>query len=157
MAKHIHWFPLVSADRTRWPEAKEWFLVQWKQGMDFADISGSLMLANQSQSGLMSYYDALHTDLDCILKVFEQDMRIIKAMALRRMADNPPTKTKLNATELKSLIEAESEVVDAEMVVIDVRYVYNLMGSVLKGLDQRGYRLGDISKLRVAGMQEVEV
>lgn len=157
MAAMIRWYPILFRDRTRVKEALLWFLAEYEAGMQSVDISGSLMRANQSQSGLMSYYDSLHSELAAILELVDQDLRIVRAGVLRDFADNPPTKTKLNATDLKILIDAEPPVVAAGYVVEEVKMVYKMFGAVLKGLDQRGYRLGDISKLRVAGMQEVEV
>ena len=115
------------------------------------------MKANQNQPGFIAYYDAMHTDLDAILELIEQKHRIARAKAIKNIADNPPTNMKLSVADIKVLAESDQDVVVLEEIKNEVKYVYKQYGSLLKALEQRGYTLNNITKIRIAGMEEVIV
>jgi hypothetical protein len=151
------WFRIVSADTDKVIDALEWYMNELDEGHRATDITGNLMRANQNQSGFVAYYDSMHTDLDAILELFERLVRLKKGEVLRRFADNPPTNVKLGVTEIKVLADSDPEVAALEEITHEIRYVYKQYGSLLKALSARGYTLTNISKLRVAGLEEVQV
>jgi hypothetical protein len=132
-------------------------MLQLEEAHTTIDITGTLMKANQNQPGFIAYYDAMHTDLDAILELIEQKHRIARAKAIKNIADNPPTNMKLSVADIKVLAESDQDVVVLEEIKNEVKYVYKQYGSLLKALEQRGYTLNNITKIRIAGMEEVIV
>lgn len=151
------WFRAVQEDLGAVSDALEWYLAELERAHKSIDISGTLLRANQSQPGYVAYYDSMHTDLDAILEYIQQRHRIARATALRRLAENPPTDIKLSAADIKLLAETDPDVVLLDEIMSEVRYVYKQFSSLLKALDQRGYTLNNITKIRIAGMEEVVV
>jgi hypothetical protein len=151
------WFPIVKSDNLKLGDALDWYMTELDMSISDVDISGNLIGQNQEQPGLVSYYDGMHTDLEMILSYFERMLRISKAKKTREWGDSPPTNTKLAVNEQKLLLESEDDVIFFSEIVEEVSYVYKHYASLLKALEARGYSLNNISKLRVANMEEVEV
>lgn len=151
------WFRDVQANLDAIPEALDWYLAQLEPAHQEIDIAGTLMKANQNQPGLVAYYDAMHTDLDMILEFVERKHKIMRASKIRELADDPPTNTKLSAADVKLLAETDAEVVCLEQLAQEIRYVYKQFSSLMKALEQRGYTLNNITKIRIAGLEEAIV
>lgn len=151
------WFNIVAKDQAKVVDALEWYLNELEEGFRSTDIAGSLMRANQNQPGFVAYYDSMHTDLDAILAFFERLYRLEKGRIMKSFADNPPTNMKLLQADLKLIAEADPQVAYYEEIMHEVKYVYKQYGSLLKALESRGYSLANISKLRAAGLEEVNV
>ena len=151
------WYREVSRDINKLPDAIEWYEDQLEKAFEEVDISGNLMRANQDQAGFIAYYDAMHTDLDAILTLMERNWRQEKARITMEYADSPPTNVKLGASESKLVVEMHPDVILAHDAFMEVNYLYKQYSSLLKGFEQRGYTLNNITKLRTANMEEVEV
>lgn len=151
------WFKDIQRDLGTIPDALEWYFTKLAEGHNEVNISGTLIRVNQNQPGLVAYYDAMHTDLDMILEFIERKHRIAKAKKLRELADAPPTNSKLSATDLKLLAETDDDVMSLEQLAQEIRYVYKQFSSLMKAFEQRGYTLNNITKIRVAGLEEVNV
>ena len=151
------WYHIVSSDNAKVVDALKWYLSELDEGFNKTDISGSLMRANQTQPGFVAYYDSMHTDLDAILELFERLRRTRRGQVLKEFADNPPTNTKLTANDIKALADCDQTVEMYDQIILDVQYVYKQFGALLKSLEQRGYSLNSVTKLRVAGLEEVQV
>ena len=151
------WFRIIQNDLSSLPEALDWYLEELNGGQEAISINGNLMSQNQIHPGLIAYYDAMHTDLDMILELVERNYRITRGTILKQWAEDPPTSKKLSTTEQKEIVETEPDVMEAFELVQEVKYVYSHYSSLLKALEQRGYTLNNIVKLRLANMEEVEV
>lgn len=151
------WFRKVKSDLGNLPDALEWYEEELKEAFEHTGVSGSLFRANQEQPGLVAYYDAMQADLDLILDYCERQLRMKKGAKTKEWADNPPTNGKLTATDIKLLLEEDPEVAETAEIVEEVRYFYKQYSAVMKALEQRGYTLSSISKLRAAGIDEIDV
>jgi hypothetical protein len=151
------WFRIIKNDPDKISEAMDWYMEELERGEGEIAIGGNLLHCNQTHPGLIAYFDAMHTDLDMILELVERDYRLTKGRIMKQWANDPPTQRKLSTTEIKEVLETEDEVIEAYKFVEDVRYVYEQYSSLMKALEQRGYTLNNIVKLRIANMEEVEV
>lgn len=151
------WFHEVRADITVVVDALDWFSAELDAGFKDLEIMGNLEALNRHQPGLMAYYDAMHTDLEMIREYFERRLKKVRAVRLREWIDNPPTNAKLGSNDTKALLDADDEVSDAAELLEEVKFACKQLGSLMKSMDSRGYSLNNITKLRIAQMEEVEV
>ena len=157
MRRPKRWFPEVLKDIDKVADAIAWYEEELKTGFEEVDISGSLMGANQRQPGLIAYYDALQADLDALYALMERHHKTMKSLKLRELANAPPTNVRVTATDLKAMAETDPDVAGAEEIAAIVGDLYKQFSALMKALDQRGYALANITKIRIAGMEEVEV
>jgi hypothetical protein len=112
----------------------------------------TLQFCNQEQPSIFSYYDQLRVEIEILndyieIKVKETKMKVIRLILeksdktygermLERMADDHP-----------AFIEAQKK-------LLKVRELYMKAKSAVDSLQQRGYSLNNITKIRVAGIEE---
>jgi len=151
------WFGVIRENPERIIEACNWYRENLDQAFDDMAIEGNLQMANQLHPGLVAYYNAMHTDLDMIEEYCKQSVIATKARRLRQWIENPPFNTKVNETTMKSLLETDEEVIEANSILLEVQDVFKKYTGLMKVLNDRGYSLNNITKLRIANMEEVEI
>lgn len=63
----------------------------------------------------------------------------------------------LTSRDAEKYTDGESEVIDYETVINEVSLVRNKYLGIIKGLESKSYMLGHVTRLRVAGMEDVSV
>lgn len=144
-------------DQANVVDAIEWYMAELEPAWSEIAIDGTLVRANQTQPGLVAYYDSIHTDLDMVLELLQRKSKLIRATVAYELANNPPTNVKVSARDLANMVELDQRVQEIEFVVDTVKSIYGQYSTVLKALAQRGFSLTNIVKLRVAGMEEAPV
>ena len=61
----------------------------------------------------------------------------------------------LTSREAEKYVDGEDEVIDYETIINDVALIRNKWLGIMKGLESKNFQLGHITKLRVAGMEDV--
>ena len=63
----------------------------------------------------------------------------------------------LSSRDAEKYSEAEQDVIDAALLVNDVALLRNQYLGVIKGIEQKGWMIGHIIKLRVAGLDDAQL
>ena len=63
----------------------------------------------------------------------------------------------LSAREAEKYVDGEPEVVDFETIINDVALVRNKWLGIMKALESKNFQLGHITRLRVAGMEDISI
>lgn len=61
----------------------------------------------------------------------------------------------LSAREAEKYVDGEEEVVDFETIINEVALVRNKWLGIMKALESKNFQLGHITRLRVAGMEDI--
>ena len=61
----------------------------------------------------------------------------------------------LTSRDAEKYVDGEDEVIDYETIINDVALIRNKWLGIMKGLESKNFQLGHITKLRVAGMEDV--
>ena len=63
----------------------------------------------------------------------------------------------LSSREAEKYVDGEEEVVDFETIINDVALVRNKWLGIMKALESKNFQLGHITRLRVAGMEDISL
>lgn len=63
----------------------------------------------------------------------------------------------LSAREAEKYVDGEAEVVDFETIINEVALIRNKWLGIMKALESKNYQLGHITRLRVAGMEDISL
>jgi hypothetical protein len=63
----------------------------------------------------------------------------------------------LTSRDAEKYAEAEDEVIDMETIINEVSLLRNKWLGVMKGIEQKSFMIGHITRLRVAGMEDLVV
>ena len=61
----------------------------------------------------------------------------------------------LSAREAEKYVDGEEEVVDYETIINEVALIRNKWLGIMKALESKNFQLGHITRLRVAGMEDI--
>ena len=63
----------------------------------------------------------------------------------------------LSAREAEKYVDGEEEVVDYETIINEVALIRNKWLGIMKALESKNFQLGHITRLRVAGMEDITI
>jgi hypothetical protein len=63
----------------------------------------------------------------------------------------------LTSRDAEKYVDGEDEVVDYEVLINEVALLRNNFLGIMKGLEVKQWRIGDIVKLRTAGMEDITI
>ena len=63
----------------------------------------------------------------------------------------------LTSRDAEKYVDGEDEVVDYEVLINEVALLRNNYLGIMKGLEVKQWRIGDIVKLRTAGMEDITI
>ncbi|MAZ56796.1 hypothetical protein CL653_03320 [bacterium] len=151
------WFSIVASDNDKLGDALDYFEQQYLKGQELAQVEGNLMELIKFHAGYLSFYDQLHTQLECLRDLFASDLARIKSTVTREWLDNPPTNVAPNATQVKTLIEGDERVQDLTQALTLINYWYGSYNSLMKNFVQRGFSLSQLTEIRKHGLEEARV
>jgi len=63
----------------------------------------------------------------------------------------------LSSREIEKYVDGEDDVTEMDMVINEVALIRNKFLSIMKALESKNFMLGHITRLRSAGMEDVEI
>jgi hypothetical protein len=63
----------------------------------------------------------------------------------------------LTSRDAEKYVDGEQEVIDQETLINEVALLRNKYLGIMKGLDQKSFMLGHITRIRVAGMEDMSI
>lgn len=121
------WAHIVRRDPSRLEEAMGWYLSRHGEAVEDCFVTGPISREDQQVGGLISYYDAMHTDLDVMLYGLESGLKSLRSAGAWEAAE-----------QLEESVES-------------ARYVYKLYAGIKKCLEQKRFSLILLDSLNKSG------
>jgi len=119
-------------------------------------ISGKLLeVSNSENSALLHYYDQRKVELHTLVKFFKAEEDRVKGQLYKSYNENHSRA--LSQREIDRYIDNEEAYIYIHSLLIEVEERYELFQSVVASLTSRNYALSNITKLRVASLENVEI
>ena len=94
-------------------------------------------------------------EIEAILNHLNIQLRKIKSKHFKKYLEN--YQRALSSRDVEKYVDGEDEVVDYETLVNEVALMRNRWLGVIKALDQKQWQITNITKLRVAGMEDASL
>lgn len=94
-------------------------------------------------------------EIEAVLNYLHIQLRKLKRKYFKKYLEN--YNRQLAPRDAEKYAEGEDEVIDFEVLINEVSLLRNRYLGILKGIDAKQWRLGDIVKLRVAGLEDVMI
>lgn len=108
--------------------------------------------ANMENPTWQSYYDQKKIELGILNKYFEMEVARVRGKLFYRMKEN--NQVSLNEREINQYINNEEAYLDIYQISLEVREMYQKYTAVIEAFKTRGYALNNITKLRVASLED---
>lgn len=115
----------------------------------------TIQLCNQEQPSLYSYYDQLRVEIEILNDFLEIKVKEAKMKAIRTILDKSD-KT-YSVSMLERMADDHPAYMQTQRKALKTKELYMKARSAVASFEQRGYALNNITKIRVAAIQDTVI
>jgi len=149
------WYSRISKDISKIPDALQYYEDELVEAKKECRIYGNIEKAAASMPGLVEHRFNQLQELEAILEYLNIELRRLKSSFFKKYLEN--YQRALSSRDVEKYVEGEADVVDMEKIINEFALMRNKWLGITKGLDQKQWQLTNITKLRVAGMEDASI
>ncbi len=151
----MQWYNRCRDDMSLLPDMVEFFNKELADAQTETKIRGSLEKNSQDLPGIVSHRFNQLQEIESVLKFLNVKYDKMRSDHYRRYLER--YNRELSDRSIEKYIDGESDIVDMNNLINEVALVRNKYLGIMKGLDAKGFSLGNITRLRIAGMNDAEL
>lgn len=149
----MNWYTRITADLTQIPAFILFYENELEKARQDVRIYGKIEKNLSELPGITEYRFSQLQEIEAVLNFLNIQLNKIRRKHFQKYLEN--YNRSLSSREAEKYVDGEDEVIDYETIINDVALVRNKYLGILKGLESKNYQLGHITRLRVAGMEDV--
>tara|TARA_A100001035_G_C27649391_1_gene438454 strand:- start:180 stop:635 length:456 start_codon:yes stop_codon:yes gene_type:complete len=146
------WYSEVSRDVGKIPNAVAFFEAELEEARVECKLSGNLERASASMPGIVEHRFNQLQEIEAILNYLNIELRRLRSSYFKKYLEN--YQRALSSRDVDRYVDGEADIVDYEKIINEFALLRNKWLGVLKALDQKQWQITNITKLRVAGMED---
>lgn len=151
----INWYSRVSADISNVPDCIVWYEDQLENARIECGLKGNLEKNASALPGIVEKRFGQLQEIEAVLNHLNRELRRLRTKHYKIYLEN--YQRALSSRDVEKYVDGEDEVCDFEAIVNEWALLRNKWLGILKGLDQKQWQITNITKLRVAGMEDADV
>ena len=149
------WYSKISKDISKIPDALQYYEDELVEAKSECRIYGNIEKAAANMPGLVEHRFNQLQELEAILEYLNIELRRLRSSFFKKYLEN--YQRALSSRDVEKYVDGEADVVDMEKIINEFALMRNKWLGITKGLDQKQWQLTNITKLRVAGMEDASV
>jgi superfamily I DNA/RNA helicase len=149
------WYSKITNDLSNIPKFIEYFNNELTNAKKEVKINGNVEVNIKELPGITEHRFYQLQEIEAVLAYLDIQLRQIRRKYFKNYLES--YNRALSSRDAEKYVDGEDEVVTFEILMNDVALLRNRWLAILKGLDQKSFMLGHITKLRTAGMEDVTV
>jgi len=149
------WYSKITNDLSNIPKFIEYFNNELTNAKKEVKINGNVEVNIKELPGITEHRFYQLQEIEAVLAYLDIQLRQIRRKYFKKYLES--YNRALSSRDAEKYVDGEDEVVTFEILMNDVALLRNRWLAILKGLDQKSFMLGHITKLRTAGMEDVTV
>ena len=149
------WYSEVSRDVGKIPNAVAFFEAELEEARVECKLSGNLERASASMPGIVEHRFNQLQEIEAILNYLNIELRRLRSSYFKKYLEN--YQRALSSRDVDRYVDGVADVVDYEKIINEFALLRNKWLGVLKALDQKQWQITNITKLRVAGMEDASL
>ena len=149
------WYSKITNDLSNIPKFIEYFNNELTNAKKEVKINGNVEVNIKELPGITEHRFYQLQEIEAVLAYLDIQLRQIRRKYFKNYLEG--YNRALSSRDAEKYVDGEDEVVTFEILMNDVALLRNRWLAILKGLDQKSFMLGHITKLRTAGMEDVTV
>jgi hypothetical protein len=151
----MEWYSKVTQDLSVLPDFVDYCNSELSTAATEVKIKGIVEKNIAALPGIIEYrYNQLQM-VEAVLNYLNIETKKLKSKHFKRYLEN--YQRALTSRDVDRYVEGEPEVVNMELLQNEVALLRNKFLGIIKGLEVKQWQLGNIVKLRVAGMEDASV
>lgn len=151
----MNWYTKITSDLVQIPN----FILHYENELEKARadvrIYGRIEKNLAELPGITEYRFNQLQEIEAVLNYLNIQLNKIRRKHFQKYLES--YNRALSSREAEKYVDGEDEVIDYETIINDVALVRNKWLGVMKGLESKNFQLGHITKLRVAGMEDISI
>ena len=149
------WYSKVVQDLANLPDFISYYEKELIQAKSNCNITGMIEKNITALPGLTEKYFSQLQEIEAVLNYMNIQLRKIRRTYFQKYLES--YNRALTSRDAEKYVDGENEVIDYECLINEVALLRNRYLAVMKGLEAKSYSLGHVTRLRVAGMEDVTV
>ena len=146
------WYQKIAKDIGQIPNAVAYYETELDQAKYEVKIKGNLEKNSASMPGIVEQRFNQLQEIEAILQYLNIELRRLRSKHFKKYLEN--YQRALSSRDVEKYVDGEADVVDYEKIINEFALLRNKWLGVLKALDQKQWQITNITKLRVAGMED---
>ena len=149
------WYQKIARDIGQIPNAVAYYEQELDQAKYEVKIKGNLEKNSAAMPGIVEQRFNQLQEIEAVLNHLNRELRKLRTKHYKIYLEN--YQRALSSRDVEKYVDGEDEVCDFEAIVNEWALLRNKWLGILKGLDQKQWQITNITKLRVAGMEDADV
>lgn len=151
----MNWYTRVTANLGAIPDFIDHYERELESAKQDVRISGKIEKNLSSLPGITEHRFNQLQEMEAVLNYLNIQLSKIRRKHFQKYLEG--YNRVLTAREAEKYVDGEPEVVDFETIINDVALVRNKWLGIMKALESKNFQLGHITRLRVAGMEDISI
>lgn len=149
------WYSEISRDIGKIPDAVAYYEKELEEARLEVQLRGNIEKAAASMPGIVEHRFNQLQEIEAILEYLNIELRRLRSSLFRKYLEN--YQRALSSRDVEKYVDGETDVVDFEKVINEFALIRNKWLGILKAIDQKQWQITNITKLRVAGMEDASL
>ena len=149
------WYQKGARDIGQIPNAVAHYEQELDQARFECRIKGNLEKNSASMPGVVEQRFNQLQEIEAILQYLNIELRRLRSKHFKKYLEN--YQRALSSRDVEKYVDGESDVVDYEKIINEFALLRNKWLGITKALDQKQWQITNITKLRVAGMEDATI
>tara|TARA_A100001015_G_scaffold315215_1_gene426520 strand:+ start:667 stop:1137 length:471 start_codon:yes stop_codon:yes gene_type:complete len=150
-----NWFSDIVQSIANIPAAINHYETELESARREVALYGRLEKAASTLPGIVEQRFGQLQEIEAVLNHLNRELRKLRTKHYKIYLEN--YQRALSSRDVEKYVDGEDEVCDFEAIVNEWALLRNKWLGILKGLDQKQWQITNITKLRVAGMEDADV
>lgn len=150
-----NWFSDIVKSIANIPAAINHYETELESARREVALYGRLEKAASTLPGIVEQRFGQLQEIEAVLNHLNRELRRLRTKHYKIYLEN--YQRALSSRDVEKYVDGEDEVCDFEAIVNEWALLRNKWLGILKGLDQKQWQITNITKLRVAGMEDADV
>ena len=149
------WYNKVTKDLSQLPTFIDYYNDELQEAKLEVRIGGNVETNIKLLPGVTEHRFNQLQEIEAVLNYLNIELRKIRRRHFQKYLE--AYSRALTSRDAEKYVDGEAEVIDMEMIINEVALLRNRWLGIMKGLDQKSFMIGHITRLRTAGMEDVSV
>ena len=137
------------------PDAIDWFESQLDEARVETSLKGNVEKNARDLPGIIEHRFNQLQEIEAILEHLNIELRRLKSNYFKKYLEH--YNKALSSREADRYCEGETEVVEMQRLINEFALVRNTFQGLIKAIDAKQFMISNITRLRVAGMEDASV
>lgn len=149
------WFRQVQGNISSLPDCIAYFENELGEARKELYMDGSLERASREMPGIVEYRFNQLQEIESILEHLNLELRKLRSAKFRQFTEH--YNRTLSSRDAEKYVDGDPDVCDMDAIVNEFALIRNKFLGLIKAIDSKQFQINNVTKLRVAGLEDVEL